>query len=67
MSRLALAVLAAAALAGPALAADPAPVTRAYPAPTAFIATSVTVPPGCVAEVVLPQGEYEVGAGTHAF
>ena len=28
---------------------------------------SVTVPPGCVAEVVLPQGSFEVGPGTHAF
>ncbi len=28
---------------------------------------SVTVPPGCVAEVVLPQGSFEVGPGTHRF
>jgi alpha-L-rhamnosidase len=26
---------------------------------------SVTVPPGCVAGVVLPQGSFEVGPGTH--
>ena len=26
---------------------------------------SVTVPPGCVAEVVLPSGTHEVGPGTH--
>ena len=28
---------------------------------------SVTVPPGCVAEVVLPQGSFEVGPGSHRF
>ena len=28
---------------------------------------SVTVPPGCVAEVVLPQGSFEVGLGSHRF
>ena len=28
---------------------------------------TVTVPPGCPAEVVLPQGTFEVGPGTHRF
>jgi len=28
---------------------------------------SVTVPPGCVAEVLLPQGTFKAGPGTHRF
>ena len=31
------------------------------------LSVSVSVPPGCVAEVVLPQGSFEVGPGTHRF
>ena len=31
------------------------------------LAVTVTVPPGCVAEVVLPDGTTEVGPGTHTF
>ena len=29
------------------------------------LAVTVTVPPGCVADVVLPDGTHEVGPGTH--
>ena len=46
MKSLALAAVLAAAFTAPAIAADPAPVSRAYASPAAFIATTVTVPPG---------------------